>query len=113
MNEIVGSIILAMGVLLALIAALGVVRLPDSYSRMHASSKPQLLGLLMICVGLSIEMWSWTWVVLGIVVLLFQVLTASVGSHMVSRAIARTRSEAHDSLVVNDLAQDRAEKIRR
>lgn len=87
-NEWVGAGVLALGALLTLIAAVGVVRLPDVFSRMHAASKPQLLGVILLCAGVSLSMWQWRWVVLGLAVIILQVITASTGSHVLARSAA-------------------------
>ncbi|MGK2855553.1 MAG: cation:proton antiporter, partial [Microbacteriaceae bacterium] len=42
------SVLVLSGSALALTAAIGVVRFPDTLSRMHAASKPQVLGLLLV-----------------------------------------------------------------
>ena len=44
------------GSALALTAAIGVVRFPDTLSRMHAATKPQVLGLLLVLVGAAIRL---------------------------------------------------------
>ena len=46
----------AAGAALALTAAIGVVRFPDTLSRMHAASKPQVLGLLLVLAGAAMSM---------------------------------------------------------
>lgn len=88
-NEWVGAGILALGALLTLIAAIGVVRLPDVFSRMHAASKPQLLGVIVLCAGVAVSMWQWRWLVLGVAVIVLQVVTASAGSHVLARSAAQ------------------------
>lgn len=87
-NEWLGAVVLALGAILTLIAAIGVVRLPDVFSRMHAASKPQLLGVVLMCAGVAVSMWQWRWLVLGAVVVMLQVITASAGAHVLARSAA-------------------------
>ncbi len=50
MNEIqawLASLLVLAGALISLLGAMGVLRLPDSYSRMHAASKAGVLGACM------------------------------------------------------------------
>ena len=101
-----GAILLFIGVAFTLVAAIGLVRLPDLYSRMHAATKPQLLGLMFVCVGITLDTLDWRWVVLGLAVLTLQVVTAPVGSHLVSRAVYRTRRDEGRDLVVDELSDD-------
>ena len=51
--DLIGALLVLAGSVLALTAAIGVVRFPDSLSRMHAASKPQVLGLLLVLGMLS------------------------------------------------------------
>jgi multicomponent Na+:H+ antiporter subunit G len=53
--DVVAAICMLCGALFALIAALGVLRLPDLLSRMHAATKPQVLGLLLVLTGLGLH----------------------------------------------------------
>ena len=46
--DVLGLAALAAGSLLCLSAAIGINRLPDFFSRMHAATKPQVLGLLLV-----------------------------------------------------------------
>lgn len=103
-----GAVLLAVGVFFTLVAAIGLLRLPDTFSRMHAASKPQLVGLVFVCTGIALDTLQWRWVVLGVVVVSLQILTAPVGSHLLGRAVSRTEATAPLDLVVDDLAEDTA-----
>ncbi|MGY1635601.1 monovalent cation/H(+) antiporter subunit G [Geodermatophilus sp. SYSU D00742] len=101
--------VLAIGCLLAgaflcLTAGLGLVRFPDVLTRMHAGTKPQVLGVLLIMVGGAIRLngWSATWMLL--LVAAFQLLTAPVSAHMISRVAYRRRHVRRDLLLVDELA---------
>ena len=49
--DIASACCLVAGALLGLAAAIGLVRFPDLLSRMHAATKPQVLGLLLVVLG--------------------------------------------------------------
>ena len=49
--DVTAAVLVLSGSLLALTAAIGVVRFPDTLSRMHAATKPQVLGLLLVLTG--------------------------------------------------------------
>ncbi len=100
--------VLALGCLLAgaflcLTAGLGLVRFPDGRSRLHAGSMPQVLGVLLVMVGAAIRLhgWSATWMLLLVAV--FQMLTAPVSAHMISRVAYRRRHVRRDLLLVDEL----------
>lgn len=84
MIEILASLLLLFGTSFVLIAAIGLVRLPDVLCRSHAAAKAGTLGIFSILLGL--------WLALGVeaagmkvvLAILFQVTTIPVAAHMVS-----------------------------
>jgi multicomponent Na+:H+ antiporter subunit G len=110
-RDIVAVVLVLVGAFLCLTAGLGLVRFPDVLTRMHAGTKPQVLGILLIMIGgaIRLEGWSATWMLL--LVAAFQLLTAPVSAHMVSRVAYRRRHVRRDLLLVDELrtgeAQDR------
>ena len=54
-DVVAGALVLA-GSVLALTAAIGVVRFPDTLSRLQAASKPQVLGLLLVLTGAGLRL---------------------------------------------------------
>ncbi|QCW49995.1 monovalent cation/H(+) antiporter subunit G [Nocardioides dongxiaopingii] len=106
MNEVldvVGAVCLLVGSLLGLVAAIGVLRLPDLLTRMHAATKPQVLGLMLVGLGLSLVLRSPSAAALAAVVVLAQMVTAPVAAHMVGRASYRAGQVRDDLLVVDEL----------
>jgi multicomponent Na+:H+ antiporter subunit G len=93
-----------LGALLAMIAAIGVLRLPDLLSRMHAATKPQVLGLVLVLIGLGFRLQEPATIGILVLIGLFQLLTTPVANHMVGRASLRAGQVREDRLVVNDLS---------
>ncbi len=84
MNLLVNLLALA-GAFFALVAALGLVRLPDFYCRMHAAAKAGSLGgsLFLLAAALALgELGTWVQALLTIV---FFYLTAPIASHLLGR----------------------------
>lgn len=94
------------GGLLALIAAIGLVRFPDLLSRMHAGTKPQVLGLILMVLGLALYLRNLETLGLLLLVAIFQMITAPVAAHMVGRAGYRTGRIREDLLVRDELTID-------
>jgi multicomponent Na+:H+ antiporter subunit G len=101
--DVAAVVLLLAGAFLCLTAGLGLVRFPDVLTRMHAGTKPQVLGVLLIMVGAAIRLqgWSATWMLL--LVAAFQLLTAPVSAHMISRVAYRRRHVRRDLLLVDEL----------
>ncbi|MEK0154624.1 monovalent cation/H(+) antiporter subunit G [Arthrobacter oryzae] len=101
--DAVSAVFMVVGAVMSLGAAIGLLRFPDLMSRMHAATKPQVLGLflLLASVGLQLRTW-WVWPVL-FVAWIFQVLTVPVSAHMVGRAGYRTKHLHRELLTVDEL----------
>ena len=76
--DIVTAVLMLSGSTLALTAAIGVVRFPDTLSRMHAATKPQVLGLLLVLAGAAIRLRGNVDVGMFILTGLFTLITAPV-----------------------------------
>jgi multicomponent Na+:H+ antiporter subunit G len=64
MGAFLSGLLLAVGAFLMLVAALGVVRMPDLFMRMHASTKATSLGVACLMLGLALHfndlaIWRW------------------------------------------------------
>ena len=103
--DVAAAVCLVIGALLALIAAIGILRFPDVLTRMHSATKPQVLGLLLILIGLGLRLRDPATIGLLAMVALFQLVTTPIGSHMVGRASFRAGQVRHDLLVVDELTE--------
>ncbi len=101
--DVAAATCLLLGALLTLIAAIGVLRLPDVLTRMHSATKPQVLGLLLVLLGLALMLRDPSTLGLLAMVALFQLITSPISSHMVGRAAFRSGQVRRDLLVVDEL----------
>lgn len=99
--DVAGSLLMLGGASLALIGAFGLVRLPDTFARMHAATKPQTLGLLLTLVGLALTLRTWSAVATLVIVLAAQALTAPLAAHLLGRA-AHSAGDIDTELLVHD-----------
>lgn len=85
MIEVLSGILLICGAAFMLVAAIGVVKFPDVYGRMHAITKAASLGLVLMLAAVILLFplpIVWTEALMAI---FFVVLTAPVGTHMIAR----------------------------
>jgi multicomponent Na+:H+ antiporter subunit G len=106
--DILAGTCLISGALLSLAAGVGLLRFPDLLSRMHAATKPQVLGLLLILAGTALRLPNVVDITTLVLVGVFQLVTAPVAAHMIGRAVYRAGQVRRDLLVVDELADDRA-----
>ncbi len=104
--DVVAAILLLLGSLLTLVAGVGILRFPDLLARIHAGTKPQVLGLVLVLSAEALRVRSWPVLGMLIVVVIFQFLTIPVAAHMVGRGGYRTEQLDRDLLVVDDLRDD-------
>jgi multicomponent Na+:H+ antiporter subunit G len=53
--ELISNVIVGLGVFFALLGTVGILRLPDFYTRAHAAAKPDTLGVALTMIGLSLR----------------------------------------------------------
>ena len=84
-----GGLVVA-GATLALLAGLGVVRMPDVFTRMQASTKASTLGLGCLLAALAIRHPDVSIVMRALSIGAFMMLTTAVSAHVIARAAALT-----------------------
>ncbi|MCS3778777.1 monovalent cation/H(+) antiporter subunit G [Tsukamurella ocularis] len=99
--DIVSSILFLTGAVFAVTAAIGIIRFPDTLTRMHAATKPQTLGMLLLLAGAIVRMTDsvdvWMLVLAG----LFTMITAPAVAHRVGR-VAYQEQRLRDSTIDPD-----------
>lgn len=110
--DLLAAISLLLGAFLSVAAGIGLLRFPDALSRMHAATKPQILGLMFVVAAIALSARSWSTLLALVPVLLFQMLTAPISAHMVGRAAYRTANFDSGTLIVDELESviDRASR---
>ena len=100
----VGALFLLVGAFLCLAGALGLARFPDTLSRLHAATKPQTLGLIVILVGLALTLRTWAAVTTLVLLGATQFFTSPVSAHLVGRAAYRNGRVDEATLIVDELS---------
>lgn len=90
MREVLIYFFLFFGAVMMLIAAIGCLRLPDLYTRMHAATKSGTVGIMGIVIAMMIHVGDTSVILRGMLVILFFLLTAPVAAHMIGRAAYRS-----------------------
>jgi multicomponent Na+:H+ antiporter subunit G len=108
MLDIVAAVLVLGGSMLALTAAIGVVRFPDTLTRMHAATKPQVLGLLLVLAGAAIRLRGHADVGMVILTGLFTLITAPVVANRVGQ-LAYREQNIRDDLLTKDEMHEFAE----
>lgn len=90
MTDIIVGVLLLLGSGFAVIGALGLLRMPDILIRMHASTKIGTLACGLVIAASAVAFQDASIVVRAVLIVLFILLTAPIGSHMIGRAAIAT-----------------------
>ncbi|MCS4277802.1 monovalent cation/H(+) antiporter subunit G [Mycetocola lacteus] len=88
---------------LCLAAGVGLLRFSDVLARLHAATKPQVLGVILVVADVIFSTPTIGTITLGFSIILFQALTAPISAHMVGRAAYRTGKFRSDVLFRDEL----------
>jgi multicomponent Na+:H+ antiporter subunit G len=94
---VIASLLVVIGAVLLVIAAWGVITLPDALSRQHAATKAGTLALALVLLGAGLLMPSGEWAWRLALILGFLIATLPVASHLLARA-AVVEAELHDAV---------------
>lgn len=106
MDDIVTYIVAAIiviGAFFSLAAAIGLLRLPDVYSRMHAASKAGTLGSGLMLIALAIysdDLATTTRAIAGVI---FFLLTAPISAHLLAKAAYAVGYRLSDQSVIDEM----------
>ena len=90
------------GATLALLASIGVLRMPDLFTRMQASTKASTLGLGCLLVGLTLQDPEFAVLIRAASIAAFMLLTTAVGAHVIARAAALTGAPLWKGSIVDE-----------
>lgn len=86
MSDMLSAVLLLLGATFCLLAAVGVVRLPDLFTRMQAAAKSATLGMGCTALAAAVHFDTLEVKTLALLVTVFLLFTAPVGAHLIARA---------------------------
>lgn len=84
MAELIGSILILLGAVFLFSAGLGMLRMPDFYTRIQAGTKASTLGNTLVLTGIAFYHPGWSLKIL--LVIYFVLMTNPISSHALARA---------------------------
>ena len=103
-TEIVSSALLLIAVAFVLLAAVGLHRFDDVFSRIHAATKAITLGVVLAAGGAAIQMDRTTDVVKLVLAVVLMLISAPVSAHMVGRAAYWSGTDLSPETGIDELA---------
>jgi len=105
MNEIITAVLLVLGSLFSFVAALGMLRLPDTVIRMHAATKAGTLGAGLILIGEAFFYAELGITLRALAAIAFLLLTAPVAAHLIGRAAYYSNVKLWHKTWIDQLAE--------
>lgn len=104
--EFVAGLLVIIGSFFALVASVGLIRLPDVYSRMHAASKAGTVGSGLMMIALTVSAGDTATAIRAIAGLIFFIMTAPIAAHLLARAAFKVGYPLWDKSVVDDMSDN-------
>ncbi|MBB3951527.1 monovalent cation/H(+) antiporter subunit G [Aureimonas jatrophae] len=104
-GNILAGIFVVMGAGFALIAAIGILRLPDFYTRIHAASKAGTVGSVLALLALAIVSDESAEVLRAIAAIVFFFLTAPISAHLLGRSAYTAGYRMWEGSVRNEMQE--------
>lgn len=97
------GILIIIGAAFVLVASIGLIRLPDVYSRMHAASKAGTLGSGVMLLALAVVSNDQATVTRALAGILFFLLTAPISAHLLAKAAYAAGYQLWDRSVLDQM----------
>jgi len=106
-TDIIGNVLLGVGAACALVGAMGIVRLPDVYNRIHAQTVSIVGGVVLMLIGISFIEGISLYSLKALIIALFLFLTNPVGSHAIARAAHKSGVKLWPKSVIDKLKEEK------
>ncbi len=105
LQHYLAAILLLIGAGFSLLAAVGLLRLPDLYTRLHAASKAGALGAGLMMLAVALVSSDGAVVLRTILGIVFLLLSTPVGAHLLARAAYKAGERPSASTTIDELRQ--------
>ena len=104
-GDMLTVVLLGIGGIFCLLATVGMLRMPDVYTRMQAASKAVTLGATSIVLAAAVHSGEANVVARCLLICVFLFVTIPVASHLIARAAYRAREPLAPETGVDELGQ--------
>jgi multicomponent Na+:H+ antiporter subunit G len=99
------AVLLVVGAIFSLLAAIGIVRFPDLYTRMHAASKAGTIGSGLLLLAAGVHSLDPAILIRALAGFFFFVLTAPISAHLLAKAAHQAGYRLTKLSVIDQLPQ--------
>lgn len=105
----IAIVTLAGGIFFMFLGALGVLRFPDVYARIHAASKCTTLGFTGMLIAACLHLADPKAVALAVITIVFTFVATPIGSHLLAKAAHHGKADMWPGTLSDELADDKAD----
>ena len=106
MSDIIGSILIIIGVLFNICGCIGLVRFPDVYNRLQAATKCVTLGTVMLLVGVAVVSGMGPTAGKAVICAVFILITSPTAAHAIAKGAHASGVKLWDKSVVDKYADE-------
>jgi multicomponent Na+:H+ antiporter subunit G len=110
MNEIAGYLFITAGILFNIFGCIGLIRFPDVYNRLQASTKCVTLGTILLLIGVSLAAWSGPISSKSAVCAVFILITSPTAAHAIAKGSYASGVKLWENSVVDKYGEDKDSK---
>ena len=107
MTNIIGYFLMIVGILFDVFGCIGLVRFPDVYNRLQASTKCVTLGTILLLVGAGVVSGDGQTIAKAVICAVFILLTSPTAAHAIAKGSHSSGVELWDKTVVDKYAEDK------
>jgi multicomponent Na+:H+ antiporter subunit G len=109
MSDIIGYILVTIGIMFDIFGCIGLVRFPDVYNRLQASTKCVTLGTILVLVGVAfIQSWG-PISAKAIICAIFILITSPTAAHAIAKGAYASGVKLWENSVVDKYAESKSE----
>jgi multicomponent Na+:H+ antiporter subunit G len=110
MSEIIGYILIIIGIFFNISGCIGLVRLPDVYNRLQASTKCVTLGTVLVLVGVALISDSAALNAKAIICAVFILITSPTAAHAIAKGAYASGIKLWENSVVDKYGEEVSKK---
>jgi multicomponent Na+:H+ antiporter subunit G len=110
MTDIIGYILITIGILFDIFGCIGLVRFPDVYNRLQASTKCVTLGTILVVVGVALVSASGPITAKAIICAVFILITSPTAAHAIAKGAYASGVKLWENSVVDKYAEEADKK---
>ncbi|MHC4124648.1 MAG: monovalent cation/H(+) antiporter subunit G [Planctomycetota bacterium] len=107
MTDIIGYILITIGIFFDISGCIGLVRFPDVYNRLQASTKCVTLGTILLLIGVAVESGQPVIITKALMCVVFILLTSPTAAHAISKGAHSSGVSLWENSVVDKYAEDK------